>query len=309
MSQRERLLAAAVALIVMLWGATVGWDRYQATFTNNQNQQITIEQELSEARIAAAQGLQAESMLRGWQQQSLPKNLDIAKTLYQDWLRQELVDAGLIVREVNENSLRGTRQYFRQVTYSVNAQGSLEELAKFLYGFYQSNHLHRISAATLTPTTTRRSLTVSLTIDALSLSDCPRNDELAEGSSESFAEPLEEIRDEIVSRNVFIAYEPPEEEKPVEQVVEKPDDTPAEEATAFVTSLNQGEEGWQMAVRMSDSGSVKYFRVGDEISIGRFSGLVEEIDRRRVIVTQDEKRLVIFGGQNLGQAIELSDPS
>ena len=113
MSQRERLLAAAVALIVMLWGATVGWDRYQATFTENQNQQVTIEQQLSDARMAAARGLQAERMLRGWQRQSLPKNLDIAKTLYQDWLRQELVDAGLIVRKVNESSLKATRQYFR----------------------------------------------------------------------------------------------------------------------------------------------------------------------------------------------------
>jgi hypothetical protein len=304
MSQRERVLAAAVALMVMLWGGTVGWGRYQSTLTNNQNQQLTTGQELSQARTASARGLRAERMLRGWQRQSLPTNLDIAKSLYQDWLRQQLVEAGLIVRELTESTARTTRQHFRQVTYLVNAQGSLEELTDFLYRFYQSNHLHRVSAASLIPTTTRRLLTVSLTIDALSLADCPRSSELAEGSSDTFAETLEEISDEIVSRNIFVAYEPPEPERPVERVVEAVSD---EAAKAVVSSLNHGEGGWQMAIRMSDSGKVTYFRVGDEISIGQFTGRVEEMDGRRAIISLEDKRVQIFGGKNLGQAVALPD--
>ena len=205
------------------------------------------------------------------------------------------------MRALTESTSRSAQKHFSQVTFVVNAQGTLDELTEFLYRFYQSNHLHRISAATLTPTTTRRALTVALTIDALSLPDSPRSDQLAEGSSDLFSESLEEFRQEIVSRNVFVAYgvaEPSEQ-----QVAESPD----EAAKAFITSLIEGEGGWQMAVRMSDSGKVSYFRVGDEIQIGQFIGRVEDIDGRRVIVSQEEKRVQIFGGKNLGQAVVLPE--
>lgn len=297
MNQREKLLVGAVGLLVILWGGTVGWGRYQAALTSNQNQQSSAEQQLSEARTASDRGLQAQRMLRGWRRQSLPTNLDIAKSLYQDWLRKQLIEAGLTVRELTENTSRSAQKHFSQVTFVVNAQGTLDELTEFLYRFYQSDHLHRISAATLTPTTTRRALTVALTIDALSLPDSPRSDQLAEGSSDLFSESLEEFRQEIVSRNVFVAYGVAE---PSEQQV-------AEAAKAFITSLTEGEGGWQMAIRMSDSGKVSYFRVGDEIQIGQFTGRVEAIDGRRVIVSQEEKRVQIFGGKNLGQAVVISE--
>ena len=297
MNQREKLLVGAVGLLVILWGGTVGWGRYQAALTNNQIQQQSAEQQLSQARAVSERGLQAQRMLRGWRRQSLPTNLNIANSLYRDWLRQQLMEAGLTVRELTESTSRSAQKHFSQVTFLVNAQGTLDELTEFLYRFYQSDHLHRISAATLTPTITRRALTVSLTIDALSLSDSPRSDQLAEGSSDLFSESLEEFRQEIVSRNVFVAYGVAE---PSEQQV-------AEAAKAFITSLIEGEGGWQMAVRMSDSGKVSYFRVGDEIQIGQFTGRVEAIDRRRVIVSQEKKRVQIFGGKNLGQAVVLSE--
>jgi len=303
MNQRERVLAFAVGLLVVLWGGTVGWDRYQTTLTANQNQQTNAEQQVSQARTASARGLRAQRMLRDWQRKSLPTNLDIAKSKYQDWLRKQLVDAGLVVRELTESTSRSSQQHFSQMTYIVNAQGTLEELTDFLYHFYQSNHLHRISAASLTPTSTRRSLTVSLTIDALSLSGCSRNDQLADGSSKTFEQPLDALRDEIVSRNVFLAYEPAKPDQPAEKVAKGTD----EAAKAVITGLSLGEGGWQMAVRMSDSGEVSYFRVGDEINIGQFSGRVEAMDGRRVIVSQDDKRVQVRGGQNLGQAAVLSD--
>jgi hypothetical protein len=301
MNTREKYLAAAVAALVLMWGGTVGWDRYQEALLRNENQQSAAEQQLSQSRAAAARGRRAQRLLADWRRQSLPTNLDIAKSLYQDWLRQQLVEAGLTVRELNENSSRTSQRHFNQATFLVNAQGSLAELIDFLYRFYQSNHLHRISAATLTPTTSRRSLTVTLTVDALSLADCPRTNKLAEGSSESYEVPLDEIRDVIVSRNVFAAYSPG---GPSEAVADSGD---SQAAQAYITSMNYGAGGWQMTVRMRDSGELRYFRPGDRIRIGRFSGKLVEVDGRRAIVSKDNQRLLLFLGQNLSQAQVLTD--
>ncbi|MCH7752135.1 MAG: hypothetical protein IH898_08285, partial [Planctomycetes bacterium] len=294
MNQREKLLVGAVGLLVILWGGTIGWGRYQAALMSNQNQQSSAEQQLSQARAADDRGREAQDMLHGWRRQSLPTNLDIAKSLYQDWLRQQLVEAGLTVRELTESTSRSAQKHFSQVTFVVNAQGTLAELTDFLYRFYQSNHLHRISAATLTPTTTRRSLTVSLTIDALSLSECPRSDQLAEGSSDLFSESLEEFRQEIVSRNVFVAYDfdRSEPQESIQQVAESPD----EAAQAKITGMTYGEGGWQMTIRMGDSGRVRYFRQGDSIEIGRFSGEIVELDGRRAIVSRDDQHVLILLG-------------
>lgn len=305
MNAREKYLVGAVAVLVILWGGTVGWDRYQAALMRNENQQLAADQQLSQARAAAARGQRAQRLLSAWRKQSLPTNLDIAKSLYQDWLRQQLVEAGLVVRELNENSSRSTHRHFNQATYVVNAQGTLAELTDFLYRFYQSKHLHRISSATLTPTTTRRSLAVSLTVDALALPDCRRTDRLAEGSSETLSEPLETIRDTIVSRNVFVPYASGGPEKPSDQQVA--DNGDSEASQAFITSMTYGEGGWRMSIRMRDSGRIQYFRQGDRIRIGRFSGEVVELDGRRVIVSSRSQRLVILLGQNLSQAQELTD--
>jgi hypothetical protein len=66
--------------------------------------------------------------------------------------------------------------------------------------------------------------------------------------------------------------------------------------------MGQGEGGWYMSIRMKDSGKMMYFRAGDSIQIGKFTGKVSEIDGRRAIVEQEGNRLQIFLGQSLGQA-------
>jgi hypothetical protein len=299
MNLREKYLVAAVATLVALWGGTVGWGRYQEALLRNENQQLAAEQQLSQARTAAARGQRAQRLLADWRKQSLPKNLDVAKSLYQDWLRQQLTEAGLTIRELNESSSRTAQKHFNQATFIVNAQGTLAELIDFLYRFYQANHLHRISAATLTPTTSRRSLTITLTVDALSLADSRRTDKLAEGTSNSITKPLEDLRETIVSRNVFQPYAPGGKDGPSQEVADSVD---SEASQAFVTGMTYGDGGWQMTVRMRDSGQTRYFRPGDNISIGKFQGELVELDGRRAIFSRQNERVVILLGQNLSQA-------
>ena len=315
MSQREKLLGFAVAALVVLWGGTVGLARYREAVERNEQVEINTTMALSQARTAEARGRRAQRLLHQWRQQSLPSNVDIAKSKYQDWLRLQLEESFMIVKEIREQSPRSARANYRQASFIVTAQGSLEKLTDFLYRFYQSNHLHRISTATLVPTSSRKSLTATLTVDALSLPDCARDEDLAEGSQETFEDSFEKIEEELLSRNIFLAYEPPQPPEP--EVQEQPDtesmaiaDTPDEEAaSAFITSMTRGADGWQMSIRMIETGQLYYFSTGDTIEIGRFSAKVERLDGRRVILSASQGKLELVLGQNLSQARELHEDS
>ncbi len=308
MSQREKLLTGLVALAVLLWGSTVGLKRYREARDRNENLALSTQGDLSRVKTAALRGRNAQRKLRNWQRQALPTNLDIAKSLYQDWLRQELTEAKLEVQDIREQSPRVSRSVYRQATFIVTAKGNMEQLTAFLYEFYQSNHLHRISAATLVPTSDRQSLNISLTVDAISLPESNRTDQLAEGSSETISDSLEEVKDELVGRNIFVAYRPPEPEQPeVLAEASKPDEEApdAEAEGAFITGMTYGAGGWQMSIRLSESGKLRYFRRGDRIEIGRFSGEIAELDGRRVIISNDQGRHELVLGQNLSQARQL----
>lgn len=304
MNDREKILAAAVAALVALWGMSQGWEKYQTALERNLNAQHAVAQQLSTARTATARGRRAQQKLRQWQRQSLPTNPDIAVSLYQDWLQQQLTAAGLKVKELNIRSPRTSSPDQRQHTLVVSATGKLAELTDFLYRFYHAKHLHRISKAKLTPTDDRSVLKISLTVDALSLAGCKRPDELADGTNDSFQHALDSLRNNIVSRNLFATYQTA---KP--QPTEIADAEDAEAAQANFSGINYGQDGWQMSVRMKNTGKVFYYREGDTIEIGQFKGTIEKLDgnRRRAIVASEAGRQQIRLGQTLAEAEPLGD--
>ncbi len=303
MNDREKILAAAVAALVALWGASQGWEKYQTAHERNLATQRNVAQELSTARTATLRGRRALQKLHQWRRQSLPSDPDIAKSLYQDWLQQQLTAAGLQVKELNIRSPRTSSTSYQQFSFVIKATGKLEQLTDFLYRFYQARHLHRISQADLAPTEDRQMLKISLTVDALSLADSKREKRLAEGIREEFQQSFDELRDSIVGRNLFATYQPAKS-SPSEN--EKDDQ---EAAQAKFSSINYGQEGWLMSVRMEKSGQVFYFRQGDTIDIGKFKGTIEQLDgiRRRAIVSSETGHVQVRLGQTLAEAEPLGD--
>lgn len=310
MIDREKKLAAGVALVVALWGADLGWNKYQTTLKKNQSVQQNVAQDLSTSRLATARGMRARKKLQLWQSQSLPTNVDIAQALYQDWLQQLLVDTGLKVKE-NIIRPRTSSKKFKEISFVVSAAGTLDQLTDFLYRFYQSPHLHRISSTSISPNDDRSALNISLTIDALSLNKADQTDQLAEGSSDSIQQTLKLLKKTIGERNLFAAYKPARTPEPAVTVAtkakEEPEDTEAKQA--IFSSINYGQDGWLMSIRMKNSGKVHYFREGDEIEIGRFYGTLEMLDgnRRRAVIMTDTEWVEIWFGQTLDQAAPLDD--
>ena len=307
MNGREKILAIAVASLVALWGASQGWDKYQAAVERSLNTQRNVAQKLSTARTATARGQRAQQKIHQWKQQSLPTNPDIAKSLYQDWLQQQLTAAGLEVAELKISSTHARPTSFQQFSFVASATGKLEQLTEFLYGFYQAQHLHRISQATFSPTKDRKALQISLTIDALSLAEGTRKNQLADGTLDPFKQSLEQFRESITGRNLFATYEPPKPPKP------EPTDTAKEDtdaAQARFSSFNHGRGGWLMSVRMEKTGKVYIFREGDTIEIGKFKGTLERLDgeRRRAILSSESGEGQVRRQVRLGQTLAEAEP-
>ena len=309
MIDREKKLAAGVAIVVALWGGDLAWNKYQTALKKNlATQQITA-QNLSTAQTATARGQRAEQKLVHWQSESLPTNTDIAQSLYQDWLQQQLIASGLKVKENNIRPRTGSK-YFREVSFIVTASGSLDQLTDFLYRFYQAPHLHRISAANLLPSDDRSTLKITFTIDALSLEKANRSDQLAEGSSDAVKQTLQQLKKTIGGRNLFATHQPKPVRKPTVSVVAESHPVEDSEAKqAVFSSINYGRDGWLMSIRMKDSGKVHSFREGDEIEIGRFAGRVEQLDgeRRRAVIVTETQRVQIWFGQTLDEAQPMED--
>jgi len=296
MNSREKLLAIAVGTLAILWTGTRGVDRFHEARDKNYRTLANVKKELGLAREANERGRQAQSEIRKLARQSLPTDLDMAKSSYEDWLREQLIDSGLYVSELDDKSSGVGNQRFQEIIFQISAQGSLSQLADFLYHFYRAGHLHRISEANLSPNRDREALDILLTIDALSLDDCKRSDSLTDRPSELELPPLEEIRQAIVGRNIFTVYRSTALEDP------KGGKLNSLLAKARFTGTTHGQDGWQMAVRMEDSGDLFFFREGDPIEIGRFAGQITQLNGRRAIVTLKNRKVLVRLGQYLSQA-------
>jgi len=306
MNSREKLLAIGVGTLAVLWTGTMGVDGFRNARKKNYRTLENVKKELRRAQETNERGREAQSEIRKLARRSLPTDLDMAKSSYEDWLREQLIESGLYVSELNDKSSGGGNKRFQEISFQISAEGSLAQLSDFLYRFYSAGHLHRISETNLSPDRDSDALIISLTIDALSLEDCKRTDSLTDRASDLALPPLKEIQQAIVSRNIFAVYQP--------AILEDPngDGLLAGEvdsllAQARFTGTTYGQGGWQMAIRMEESGDMLFFRQGDPIEIGRFAGQITELDGRRVIVTLKNQQVLIRLGQYLSQAQLLVD--
>jgi hypothetical protein len=296
------MLTGAVATAGVLWFGTQGLNRYRDAVERNTNQQIEAEQALSEANTAVLRGQNARRQLNKWVSQSLPSNREVAKSLYQDWLRSQLTGAGLEVTGLSDKSANSRNPQYTELATEVRATGTLAQLADFLYRFYTAPHLHRISNATITPEDGGKKLSAALTISALILPDAKRTDKLAEGEAQNLGGKMEEFRDRLVGRNLFAAYSPKADGQAQAQKDE-------EAAKTKVTGFLYGLEGWIMSVRTEGSGDIQYFKTGDKIEFGKVKGSVVSVEDRRAVIETDSGRLEIRLDQNFSQAVPLPAPA
>ncbi|MEC9002724.1 MAG: hypothetical protein VX644_05070 [Planctomycetota bacterium] len=214
MNSRTRfLLTIMIAVGVLYFGdmayrhLIVGPARTAEREANNLNQKINQTQDLIFSLA------EAPDRLATLEQYSLPYRQELAQSRYQDWLlslvktvklTQPGIDAAPPVPVSRKSRTSGqNRTIYTRYPFALRGRGTLQQVTNFLYQFYQAGHLHKIRSMTLTPRAGGSQLDVIMSIEALGLAGCERQDELSSGNAGRLGQ--RELRDylSIVRRNIF----------------------------------------------------------------------------------------------------------
>jgi len=103
-----------------------------------------------------------------WEARSLPPNREVARSLYQAWLLELVAHVDFEDRSVNSfEPVR--RTHFDVLSFTVKGRGTLQQLTKFLFEFYQAVHLHKITSVGISPIPKSSQLKLSFSIEAIAL--------------------------------------------------------------------------------------------------------------------------------------------
>jgi len=303
MTPREKKLAGAVLLLFLLGGGSWAWTRYSDWSTQAHNSKDSAAAALQTALLDLQKSRASVRKLRDWREKSLPSNLNVAQSQYRAWLLEKLQEAKLNIDDVAPTGGGQRSDAFQSLTFTVNADGKLSAVVKFLDSFYRSDQLHKIGVLRLNPIAGEDNLRVVLSIEALAVNGTTRDTGLAKGQSQRLAlASADEYVERIDSRNPFVAYTPPAPPKP--KVVSKPRPKPPEKPKfddskhAKVTAILGGEE-LQAWVHLKTKGETLRVKEGDDLKVGLFEGKVLEVRPRQLVLETPEGVLAVDVGDSL----------
>lgn len=176
MQQREKILAAVAGLlIVYLAGQYLfGFDPFAAKNKELSNLQKKVEAEQEKAIKAK----HAARKVEGWQREALSNNVARSRSDYHYWLlglveRAKLDNAQVQPeRKVIVNRATPDRRNvlaFEKLPFTINGEGSLNQLTEMLHEFYSVDVLHRVRSLSMQPTKSTKTLKLTLVVEALVL--------------------------------------------------------------------------------------------------------------------------------------------
>ncbi|MEX2114075.1 MAG: hypothetical protein WD845_12865 [Pirellulales bacterium] len=290
MNQREKILAAAIGAIAVLYGGN--WlyqSNYVAPLDARRADIDRLRGDIAQRELDMARFRKANQQLKRWQAQSLPSDPEIARSLYQAWLVGLVGKAGFIAPNVDSSEPITRKDLYTSLRFSARGRGTPEQLTRFLFDFYRADHLHHIESLNLTPVPRSDELDIALSVEALSLPDGERKDQLTTRVSERLAsEQLADYR-VIVDRNLFgiggggfdaadFAY------------------------LTAITEVNGEPEAW---FTLRASGELLKLRNGQAFQIGALAGSIVEITDSDVVLDCEDERWLVGVGESLMQASTL----
>ena len=226
MTKRERLLALGVGGLAAFIGVLYLVNSISEAIGGRAEQIAQKQADITRQNRTITFGKRARRELEARVPASLPSDRSYARSLYQGWLLNlaaqgvELAEVkvsprfGVPVKRTNAPAGDNSPEHdlYFEHSFSVSGKGNLEQLVEFMYHFYQADFLHRIRRVDMKPMNESGQLNLSLTVDALSLSDAPATQPLNETLAARLARTdVAEYVEQIAYRNPFApANKPPQ---------------------------------------------------------------------------------------------------
>lgn len=291
MKKREKLLAGVVGVILLGYVGNGLFQRaLQGPLDARRERVERLKKEIARKEQQLRLAQQAGKKLTAWQRRSLPRDSDVARSLYQEWLLEVVGHAGFKLPNVDSGEPVGKKGAYQRIGFSVRGRASLEQMTRFLYEFYRADHLHQIQRLNVNPVPDSADLDLSLSIEALILPEADRKDRLSvERSTRLASERLSDYH-VLVERDFF-----------GQGAAGGYDDADFAQLTAIIESRGS-PEAW---FKLQTSGEIVRLAEGQTFQIGQFRGIVAEIRSPDLIVSSDDQRWLLSLGENLSQATAL----
>jgi hypothetical protein len=224
MNSRERILAGLIAGIALLGVGYFGWTKVDAMFQTRRQLKENLDKELKEYEITLLKEYRSNKALKELQKRSLPTDDQVAANEYFNWLLATAKNSGMLKVQVKPSGAsRFGNDSFTPHRFSVDGSATLDQLTAFLYKFYSSDDLHRITYYNFKPNTESNDIRIGFTVEAISLPNSPKRTTVGDLKSNRLeGRDLEYYVQSIVNRNLYApANQAPVIESVAEQTVEK----------------------------------------------------------------------------------------
>ncbi|HUT95793.1 MAG TPA: hypothetical protein VMY37_40450 [Thermoguttaceae bacterium] len=313
---RRYALAAIFGLLVLYFGGEWVWRTVLEGPIEKKRQAYDKLLEAKKKKEKEWEGFkEGARKLAEWRKQSLPSDTEVARSLYQAWLLQLVVEyVKLDSPSVSPGEPLSRQGRFYAIPFSVRGRGTLDQLTKFLFAFYRTDLLHQIRSLNVTPLGNSEQLDLAISIETLVLPGAgPELDkdlgeeERQETIIADFQQRASHVSQRLASLTLA-KYTPPtmDDYQPIARrnlfgVGSDPDPTDYAYLT-FISSVNGEPEVW-FTLRATDE-TLK-LREGDSLRIGNFTGTIAEIEGSDVILESEGERWLLTLGEKLTDAFAL----
>ncbi len=252
-----------------------------------------LEKRIRATKLSLAKSKRIAADLEQLEGQSLPWDLEVARSSYQSWLLQLVKRAKLqtpnvdssepVALSIGRGGRRGKPDYHK-IGFTLRTRGSLKHVVHFLFDFYRADHLHKIRSMNLNPVGRDRNLDLTLSIETLVLGTALRENELSPGVSERLASATREDYQPLVRRNLF--------------------DSGGGEAAKKVqfTAVTRNRDGSAQAwFRVAPGGKTQILSAGQALNCPGLEVLVLEALPAATILSMDGERIRVQVGQRLAE--------
>ncbi len=305
-----------VVVILMILSAGVafgGYMLYQSQYVKPREeiaQKLTETQNLiDQGRLTYERWVQTSENLSPLYARSFPTNQAQAGAEYQIWLSQMLEFCNAHNPEVTVNRYNHPRNSgLATHSFFVRGQFSFLDLTQFLYEFYWSPFLHRISHLDIVPQEHNDLLQVTMTIEGLTIlykkdqnQPYPLTDKL----------PVSTPPARQLVSGPFAAYRPIAEKEIFRAVKTGVDSASYAKLTGIPVVTDEGGQPTKIARwRLSVDGRTETYKIGERMTVGAFDAIIEDIDPDVGIVvlrqSNGSNRLwAVPLGYNLSEAVAI----